>query len=98
MTVGRRYNGFVIGCDSFSDKTVWKVRVKDNSSPCNEQKLSVASIRDDIALASGLNVHFEIGTVGGIQGREKLMAVDLQLETPKGSQKEKGDNYAVKQD
>ena len=78
--VAKRHNGFVVGADiSRSKKSIWKVRVNDDTSPHNGKKMIVASIRGDIELAQGLNVHFEIGTLAGTGGEDQLRAVDVRL-------------------
>lgn len=79
----QRHKGFVVGFDSASEgRTVWKVRVKDSTSPYDEQKLVVASVRSGLELARGLNVHFAIGTIDDPSGMKVLRAVDICLETP----------------
>ncbi|HSI21262.1 MAG TPA: hypothetical protein VLA04_06290 [Verrucomicrobiae bacterium] len=77
----QRHTGFVIGYTTHSGKPpVWKVRVKDETSPQNGAKLTVASIRDNIALSKGLNVNFLIGSVDDTSGQPDLRAVDVQLQ------------------
>ncbi|MGD0576526.1 MAG: hypothetical protein ABSA74_00415 [Candidatus Staskawiczbacteria bacterium] len=84
-----RHKGFVAASDvSPTDgKTVWKVKVKDEASSYNGQKLVVASVRDGLELARGLNVHFAIGTVDDPSGKKVLRAVDVCLENPEGQNK-----------
>lgn len=79
----QRHAGFVIGSDT-KDKgrEVWKVRVKDQNSPYNGQKLIVASVQCGLELARGLNVHFAIGTIDNTSGGKSLRAVDVCLEDP----------------
>ncbi len=75
-----RHEGFVVGSDSSRGaSTVWKVRVKDRSSPHDGKKLIVASIHGGIELARGLNVNFAIGTVDDSVGDQALRAVDVRL-------------------
>ena len=82
-----RYKGFVVGFDSTPEgQTVWKVRVKDSTSPQNGKKLIVASVRGGLELARGLNVHFAIGTIDDPSGEKALRAVDVCLENPEGGQ------------
>lgn len=79
----RRHKGFVVGSDIAPEgRTIWKVRVKDPMSPHDGQKLVVASVRGELTLARGLNVHFAIGTIDDPSGEKVLRAVDVYLETP----------------
>jgi hypothetical protein len=74
----KRCKGFVVGQDPTSGgTTVWKVRVKDSTSPHDGEKLVVASVRNDIELAKGLNVNFLIGSVDGPKGQKVPRAVDV---------------------
>jgi hypothetical protein len=83
----RRHTGFVVGSDNaLEGRTVWKVRVKDPTSPHDGQKLVVASVRGGMELARGLNVNFAIGTIDDQSGTKVLRAVDVCLENPDGSQ------------
>lgn len=81
--VQNRHTGFVVGRDGWPGKLVWKVRVKDPQSCLNGQKFIVASIRNGIELAQGLNVNFLIGSLDGEQGEKVLRAVDVCLDNPK---------------
>lgn len=84
-----RTKGFVVGFDTAAEgRTVWKVRVKDSTSPHNGKKLVAASVRDGLTLARGLNVHFAIGTIDDSSGTKVLRAVDVSLETPDEDQTE----------
>lgn len=75
-----RVQGFVIGSSiGARGEPVWKVRVNDAASPHCGQKFPVASVRDNIALARGLNVTFLIGTMDDGQGQQAMRAVDVQL-------------------
>lgn len=79
----KRTKGFVVGFDTApKGQSVWKVRVKDPTSPHDGQKLVVASVRGGLELARGLNVHFAIGTIDDPSGTKVLRAVDVCLETP----------------
>ena len=80
-----RLSGFVIANDGTPDNPLWKVRVKDASSPYNGRKLTVASVHGDITLARGLNVSYLIGSVDGQSGTE-LRAVDVRLEEVNGQE------------
>lgn len=80
--MSQRHKGFVVGSDPGSDGIVWKVRVKDQDSPYNGQKLVAASIRGGLALARGLNVNFAVGTVDTQSGEKAMRAVDVALEAP----------------
>lgn len=81
----RRHIGFVVGSDPApKGQWVWKVRIKDPASPHNGQKIVVASVRNNIALARGLNVNFAIGTMDDPSGVKVLRAVDVCLETTGG--------------
>ncbi len=55
-----RYSGFVVGKDKVRGQDTWKVRVKDDTSPLNSQKLKVASVWPGVTLAKGMNVEFAI--------------------------------------
>jgi hypothetical protein len=74
-----RYSGYVVGKVSRDGKLVWKVRIMDEISSYNGQKFIVRSTHDGIALCSGLDVTFSIGTVGNIN-RRKMVAIDVQAE------------------
>jgi len=77
MTI-RRYFGFVVGCDPGAHgQTVWKVRVKDPTSQFNGQKFAVASVRDGLTLAQGLNVTFVLGIMDGPTGGRVTRAIDV---------------------
>lgn len=80
----QRYTGFVIGSDPAptGNAVVWKVRVKDEGTPFNGRKLVVASTRDEVALAKGLNVNFLIGTVDDADNQEAPRAVDVCVSQP----------------
>lgn len=79
----KRTKGFVVGFDTAQEgHFVWKVRVKDSTSPYDGQKLVVASVRGGLELARGLNVHFAIGTTDDPSGAKVLRAVDVCLEAP----------------
>ncbi len=80
--IQKRHTGFVIGRDDRNEKTVWKVRVKDSQSDQDGQKFVVASTRNDIQLAQGLNVNFLIGSLDGERGEKILRAVDVSLNNP----------------
>lgn len=83
----RRHKGFVIGSDNAQKgQVVWKVRVKDPTSPHDGQKLVVASVQGGMELARGLNVYFAIGTIDDPSGTKVLRAVDVCLETPDDDQ------------
>ena len=77
-----RSKGFVVGkTERAEGKTdVWWVRVKDPGNPHNGKKLIVASIRDDVALARGLNVNFIIGTTKNERGETEPRAADVRLD------------------
>src|SRR3989344_618422 len=73
MTDSKRHRGFVIGSDTTSkQREIWKVRVKDPTSPHDGEKLVVASVRGGLELARGLNVHFVIGTMDDPSGAKVL--------------------------
>lgn len=80
----QRLKGFVVGCDANQArcKNICKVRVKDPSSSHDGQKLIVASVRDGLELAQGLNVNFVLGTIDDTSGTPVLRAVDVCLELP----------------
>lgn len=80
MEEQRRHKGFVIGdSKSAHGQTLWKVRVKDPSSPYHLVKLTVVSIHGGITLARGLNVDFAIGSIDDPSGKKVLRAVDVRL-------------------
>lgn len=82
-----RHKGYVVGSDEApSGQLVWAVKVKDQQSLYNGQKLNVASTHKEITLARGLNVNFAIGTVDDREGNKVLRAVDVRLETPSANQ------------
>jgi hypothetical protein len=54
--------------------------VKDPESPHDGKKFVVASVRDGLELAKGLNVHFAIGTIDDQSGMKVPRAVDVILE------------------
>jgi len=73
----------VIGSDLTPNKqVVWKVRVKDPTSSHDGEKIVVASVRGELELARGLNVHFAVGTIDDQSGAKVPRAVDVCLETP----------------
>jgi hypothetical protein len=83
----KRHRGFVVGSDtSPKGQSTWKVRVKDSESRHDGQKLVVASVRDGLELARGLNVHFAVGTIDDQSGTKILRAVDVCLENPEDGQ------------
>jgi len=84
MTVAQRLKGYVVGCDArqTDGKSVCKVRVKDPSSPHDGQKYIVASVRNGLELAQGLNVNFVLGTIDDSSGTPVFRAVDVCLELP----------------
>lgn len=93
----KRYRGFIVGSDiAGKEQIVWKVRVKDPTSPHNNQKLIVASVRGGIELARGLNVHFAIGTMDDASGSKVLRAVDVRLEVLEDNQNIKFQGQKVK--
>lgn len=76
-----RQHGFVTGSHQASEgRRVWTVRVKDPSSKYDGSKLVVASVREELELARGLNVHFAIGSVDDREGKKIPRAVDVCLE------------------
>lgn len=76
-----RYRGYITGSDpNPQGQTVWRARVKDPASSRDGQKLVVASVREGLELARGLNVHFAIGTVDDQSGAKVPRAVDVTLE------------------
>jgi len=83
-----RTKGFVIGSDlkgkPGEEQTVWKVRVKDERSEYNGEKIWVASVRDNIELANGLEVAFILVTIGG-----HLKALDVRPDTQEGEKEVK---------
>lgn len=81
--MAQRHKGYVVGCDRNPDgKNIWKVKVKDRSSPFSSQKFIVASVHDQLELARGLNVNFAVGTIDDEKGQKVSRAVDVRLETP----------------
>jgi hypothetical protein len=77
----KRIRGYVIGVDEKKGGIrTWKVRIKDPSHPQNGLKLPVASIRNNIGLARGLNVSFLIGTKDGQEGQKVPFAVDVTIQ------------------
>lgn len=60
-----RVRGYVIGKDKADGVLLWKVRVTDEFSPFLGEKLFVASVKDNISLAQGLEVNFIVGTFTG---------------------------------
>lgn len=75
-----RYNGFIMAVDIMADgRTVYKLRVRDASSPLNNQKLVISSFRNGVTLAQGANVTFEYGTVTGPHNEEIGKAFDVEL-------------------
>lgn len=76
----KRHKGYVSG-RSRSGKS-WIVRVKDEDSEHHGARMPVASIRDDITLVRGLNVHFCVGTFDNSKGKQALRAVDVCLCNP----------------
>jgi hypothetical protein len=78
-----RVNGFVVGSDEAADgHMIWKVRVKDQDSEYDKMKLIVASTHNEIVLAKGLNITFEIGTMDDRTGQEVLRAIDVRTRKP----------------
>jgi hypothetical protein len=69
METKGRVKGYVLGQDYAEGIPTWKVRVTDESSPFVGDKLFVASVHDEIALANGLEVTFLIGAFTG-RGKE----------------------------
>ena len=85
MADQHRCKGYVSGqheTQTVPKSTYWKVRVKDPSCPYNGKWLVVASVRNDIALAKGLNVTFVIGSFDGGSETTIYKAVDVQIEPP----------------
>jgi ribosomal protein L34 len=68
-----RVVGFVVGSDTSQGREVWKVRVQKT-----KEKLVVASVHDNIALAPGLNVSFLIG-IFKERGQDVRKAVDVRI-------------------
>ncbi len=77
----QRHKGFVVGCDPGPNGNIWKVRVKDENSPFDGEKFTVASVHGGLELAKGLNVNFLLGNVDDNQGQKVARAVDVRLET-----------------
>ncbi len=79
--MAKRCRGFVVGFDKNQNgQTVWKVRIKDDTSLLDGQKLAVASIHDNLELARGLNVTFVVGSVDDEHGLRVPRAVDVAIE------------------
>ena len=69
-----RFKGHIL-----NENSPWRVRIKDPDSNFNGKVIGVATVLDCTALAHGLNVTFQVGTVG--QGKRKILkAVDLRLD------------------
>ncbi len=60
-----RVKGYILGQDLAEGVSTWKVRVTDESSPFLGEKLFVASVKNNITLAIGLEVDFIIGIFTG---------------------------------
>lgn len=85
----QRHRGFVLGSDPGPHESiVWKVRVKDEESPYDNEKFAVASVHGGIELARGLNVDFALGTLDDEEGRNVVRAVDVRLEPPRAGQEQ----------
>lgn len=84
--MAQRLKGYVVGCDTNqADRKICKVRVKDPSSPHDGAKFIVASVRNELELAQGLNVNFVLGTIDDPSGTPVFRAVDVCLELPNGN-------------
>lgn len=77
-----RIIGYVVGADKVQGKTIWKVRIKDETNEFNGKKYVVASVHDNIYLAKGLEVTFFLGQFQE-DGQVVQRAVDVQLFTEK---------------
>ena len=71
----QRVQGFVVGSKKTDDRTIWKVRVKQEGHPLHDEKLVVFSTHENVGLASGLDVSFLIGSI-----KNNPVAVDVKLE------------------
>lgn len=80
MTHAKRCKGYVVGVDIINNREVWKVRVQEVGDTSQRKlkglKLEVASIREGIKLAEGLDVSFIIGTVK----QKFLKAIDVDVD------------------
>jgi hypothetical protein len=65
METQGRVKGYVLGQDYAEGLPTWKVRVTDETSPFVGDKLFVASVHGEVALAQGLEVTFLIGAFTG---------------------------------
>lgn len=75
----KRELGYVLGSDMGKHGRVWKVRVNSPDSTYHGLKLIVASVRNSIELAVGLNVNFLVGEIDDEEGQPVPRAVDVQL-------------------
>ncbi|MDQ1284499.1 MAG: hypothetical protein QG620_847 [Patescibacteria group bacterium] len=80
-----RIKGYVLGADKVQGETVWKVRVQDETSKYDGKKFVVASVRDNISLAGGLEVTFLLGQFRE-KGQAVQKAIDVRLFTGDGIQ------------
>lgn len=72
-----RVRGYVLGQDKADGVLLWKVRVTDEFSPFLGDKLFVASVRDNIFLAQGLEVDFIVGTFSGRNKETYYKVIDV---------------------
>lgn len=76
MATQERVVGHVVGSDLRQGREIWKVR------PINGDKIVVASVHENVALASGLDVSFIVGTFkDGEQSVRKAIDVRPLSET-----------------
>lgn len=79
-TIAQRHRGFVAGSQVQDGRVLWTVRVKDNTSPHNGKRFTVASVHEGQMLARGLNVDFVVGSVDDLSGHRVPRAVDVRVE------------------
>ena len=79
MEMQGRVKGYVLGKDNADGTPTWKVRVTDESSPFLDDKLFVASVRENVMLAQGCEVTFLIGAFAGRNKETYHKAVDVAL-------------------
>lgn len=72
-----RVKGYVLGQDKADGVLLWKVRVTDEFSPFLGEKLFVASVKNNVSLAQGLEVDFIVGTFTGRNKEAYHKVVDV---------------------
>ena len=78
-----RIMGFVVGQDKAENgRIIWKVRVKQEGHPLNNQRLVVLSVHENVQLATALDVTFLIASIKddpvAADVKLKLMSFELQ--------------------